>query len=273
MPDFYWAHFSGISGITRKDVIPRGLNIQGLINDLEETEEATHIDYSTVGLGAFSTGAGGEFARELREISMDFLITDYGGRFAALQPGVIPMVEDDIATISPAPVPLASSAEKELRGILRARTPVALVVIAQDGSEEFAYKPETGGGVTIRSISRTRRAGNPGALWLTVAFKEWRNPQKASATSNVGFSSGDSGGTKLPTTYTSRSGGVIADTLESISKKFYGTYTDWRVIASANNLTGKYTQGSVLPSGLKLKIPERPTSSGGSQVPNAASRK
>lgn len=243
--DGYVVSFFAIPGVTASGVLPDPLILPCVVNDIEVQESADHNDYTTVAIGDFSQPSGGRFARKLQTTSLDVLCTSYQMPFA---PGEFGSHPDPLRI------------EAQLRSVMRRRTPVQFFVddrsplsapssaAAIAAAAEFQMSSATGGGCTFRSLSRTRRAGNPGALWLTVEITEWRNPDANLTVSTQAFN-----GRSLPTTYKTKAG----DSLRSIALDFYGSYSYWTTIAKANHLRSQF-QSIPLAPGTTLKIPVRP---------------
>jgi nucleoid-associated protein YgaU len=227
----FTAILSPLDGITPKALFPDGMIVLPcVLNDIDVAEEADIRDYSTVGAGDFTQSAGKKTSRKLQSVSLETMLT------AAKHPFIYDTNE---------PVDVT---ELRVRRVLRGRAPFQLGVrsIGRYGFPEVDFP------ATMRSLSRSRKAGSPEVLWLTMAFMEWRDPSgveraKGSTLSKVG--------SKLPLVETVKAG----DTLESLSMKHYGTYSLWRVIAKANGLKGATASTALLPLIKRIRIPVRPT--------------
>lgn len=243
----YVVSFFEIPGVTAKGVLPGPLTLPAVVDDLEWTEEADHNEYTTVAAGDFSQPAGGRFARKLAGGTLSVLCTSY----------VLPFAPGEDASTKRDPLEI----ESILRGVMRRRTPVQMFVddtqlrsSASSAAEfaEYQLSAGSGGGCTFRSLVRTRRGGNPAALWLSLGVKEWRNQSASLTAGTVGFN-----GRALPTTYLSREG----DNLGRVALDFYGSYSYWTTLARANKLTRVF-QGTPLGVGTRLTVPERPAQAG-----------
>lgn len=226
-----------IRGETHKDSLRRSLVLPAVLGDFEFTEESSHREYETVSMGEFSVPTGGRSiaARRLVDSDMESLTVGWDPVWlVAHNPGYTPQ---DIY--------------EELRKLLRYRRAFELYVTTRWGRE-----PELDINATLRSLGRTLRFGQPGIRYYRLTFKEWRDPQVARRSSG-----GESRapGTRLPTTHKLDND----DTLNSLSKLYYGTYAGAAAIARHNAIRGWGKSTALVKTkrykvGDKIKIPEKP---------------
>jgi len=106
--------------------------------------------------------------------------------------------------------------------------------------------------VTVRSFRIIERGGAPNDIYYAMELKEWRAPKvskKGEATTRP--ASASTSDNVLPTTHTVKTG----ETLQIISKTYYGTFDKWQKIHSANDkvIGDNYNQIEV---GMKLVVPK-----------------
>lgn len=233
---------SRIAEETPKGVLSRPLRLPAVLGDFVDTEDADHSEYTTISAGQFSQGAmGGQAARQLRATNIDTLTIEWNPKWL-VQRGVDP-----------------GRAKDELYKILRSKKAVELLATLPGRRGKTAT--EMRANITIRSIQKSLKPGEPDTRYYTLTIKEWRDPR----VDRRGHSQGRKPGVKLPTTHKLDDN----DSLYTLSFQYYGTYKHWRLIANANGLKGFNGAKTALVSlkrfkvGDKVKIPKPPSSSGG----------
>jgi nucleoid-associated protein YgaU len=203
--------FSRINGQTPRGVLERPLWLPVVMGDFVVAEEAAHADYETIGAGQFSAPAGGPAsARQLREADMQSLTLDWDAPWT-------------IGTRTPAQVKV------ELYKILRSRRPFLVLATITGSGTELRMN------ATLRSINRTLRPGEADTRYYDLQVREWREAsvvRKSSA--GIGRKGGAGGQTKLPAKHKLTAG----DTFNSLSRDYYGSYTQARDIAQSNGVYG-----------------------------------
>lgn len=230
---------TALPGLTPKKVLKRPLIFPAVLGDFEHTEEANFGSYDTVGSGEYSTPAAGpSTARKLRTTDIEVLTLEGQPGFLT-NPKIAP---DDV--------------RDQLYEILRSRRPFDFLATTESlgPKDEPSLSTELPMNATLRSITRSLRHGQPQARYYTLSFVEWRDDGVARK------SAGGSYGIriKLPTVHILR----VGDTLSSLSKSFYGTYSGATRIANANGLRrwGHSTPLGLLPrfkAGSTIKIPTK----------------
>lgn len=226
--------FSPIRGRTPHAVLAQALYVPALLGEFKLDEEAGHTDYETIADGEFSVPRGGAERdnRMLRVSDLEMLTLYWPARW--LHP----------SQQNPDWV------ERKLYMIHRSRRPVEMLVrLHQLGWDDVILRAA----VTFRSLSQIIKKGEADTKYWTLAVKEWR-PTGEVRREHVG-----PGGKALPTTHRIAAG----DTLERLSKRYYGSFAGWRAIAQENGLT-KWGQKTPLVQhkrfkvGSKIKIPRKP---------------
>lgn len=236
---------------THPDLLQQPFIVPCVTDDFTITESAAWENYSTIAAGEFSVpAAGGVDARSLRAIDdMGMITVDWDAPWAAAN---IPQAE----------------ARAQLSAILRHRTPFHLeaFVNPDPGYTEVEMDAK------LLAITRTLKSGTAAERFWSLSLEEWRAAdvkRKAHAPSR------GRNGTTLPTTRKLDAN----DTLNSLSRFYYGNYSGWRAIAEANGLRNWGPDTAIALSarfkvGSTFKIPAKPqtTSQRGSNLPLGTAR-
>lgn len=206
--------FRAIPHLTPRDVLREPLLIPAVVTDpFELTEEAGHNEYDTVGAGRFSVPFGGDNADLLTTTSFDALTMMWRPRW---------LVNDDQS-----PAHIAA----ELKRILRSRKPFHAIMIVQPSSPGDA--PEFEGMMTMRSLTRRLPHGEADSRYFSMDLSKYRDPHLERAKhGGGGAAGGKTGHPKLPTKHAL----TADDTLRSLSKHYYGTEADWKLVAQKNGI-------------------------------------
>lgn len=222
-----------IRGETPHAVLAQALYIPALLGEFEVSEDGAHSDYETVRHGEFSVRRFGSQRnmRSLRTTDLEALTLYWNA--AWLHP-----TQQDPDWV-----------EKKLNAILHARCPVLMLVrLRTIGWDEVLLRMN----VTFRSLRMAVRHGEPDTKYWTISTKEWRH-------TGTGRRGHGLGKVKLPTTHRLREG----DSLQSLSKRYFGSAAGWQAIARANGLDkwGKTTalvKAKRYKVGSRIKIPKKP---------------
>lgn len=221
-------------GLTPKGVLESPIWLPVVLGEFTVNEGASHTDYETHRRGEFSVPAqGGGRARLLRSTDLEAMTLDWDAPWLTWyrNPHAI---------------------KKELRKILHGKRPVKL--LAQNYLAGRAQKEEVRMLVTLRDTTRTLKPGEADARYWTVEVKEFRRHSVRRLQNE------ESRGFLLPTKHKLRE----SDTLEYLSKRYYGFHWGWRTIAEANGLRnwGPRTEihkSKKFKNGDLLNIPKKPT--------------
>lgn len=225
---------------TAKDVLRPALLLPAVVGgEFVTSEEASFVDYETVSAGEFSVAApahgvlakkyakrGIDEATRLRTLEIEAMAVE-GGLQAA--PFLMADREPD-------------DVEEELRKLLRSGSPFEVLVTRQIGGEEDELRMLA----TMRGLTKRVVHGQPGVRYFPITLKEWRSlavPKLGS-----GKRKGRGRGSRLPTKHTL----TATDTLESLSRRYYGTPKNWGVLAAANSLSRKVKSRAVPGLGVPL---------------------
>lgn len=225
--------FSRIPGHTSRDTLSEPLYLPAVLGEFALDEEGAHTDYETIDAGEYSVPRFGEgrSKRRLRSSDLEALTLYWPASW--LHP--TQQDPDDV--------------EAALFRILRSREPVQMLArIHQIGWDDAIVRMK----VTFRSVRLVVKPGEADTKYWSVPVKEWR----ARGVDRRGPSDR---GVKLPTSH--RLDGN--DTLESLSKRYYGSKEGWRTIALANGLKkwGRATplvESKRYKVGSSIKIPRKP---------------
>lgn len=227
--------FARIPGETPKDVLKPALFLPAAIGTVGVTEEAAHSQYDTLRAGEFSQPSQGPVtARKLRTVDdIETLTVTWDPKW------LVDRGQD------PAQV------RRQLYAVLRSRRACELLMTPKLGASGDEFMRFS---VTIRSITKQMRRGEPDTVYYTLRLVEWRNAEMGRKRQGSG-----SGGSKLPTTHELKSG----DTLHSLSQTYYLTAEHARVIAKANKIKGVGLSTRLVlmkrfKVGSKIKIPKLP---------------
>ena len=225
--------FTPIRGQTSRDVLRGPLYLPAVLDEFSLDEDGAHTDYETVTAGEFSVPQFGEkrSQRRLRTTDLEALTLYWPASW--LHP----------SHQNPEQI------EKRLYRILRSKDPVEMLVrIHQIGWDDVIVRMK----VTFRGISQRIRPGEADTKYWTIQIKEWKRP-------GVARRKHGKGDKKFPTTHKLKAG----DTLESLSKRYYGSFAGWGAIARENGIPkwGKTTPLVKLKRfkpGSRIKIPKKP---------------
>jgi hypothetical protein len=224
---------SRIPGHTSRSTLSERIYLPALLNEFALDEDGAHIDYDTIDAGEFSVPQFGEgrSKRKLRSSDLEALTLYWPA------PWLHPSQQDP------------DEIEAALYRILRSREPVEILVrLHQIGWDDTLVRMKA----TFRNVRLVVKPGEADAKYWQIPIKEWR----ARGVDRRGASDR---GVKLPTSH--RLDGN--DTLESLSKRYYGSKEGWRAIAAANGLK-KWGRATPLVDskrykvGSKVKIPRKP---------------
>jgi nucleoid-associated protein YgaU len=232
------ARFRRISDLTPRSVLRQPFTLPAVIgDDFTVEEEALWEEFQTVSAGTFATPAAGEHGVALQTISTEALTLTWDPSWLAA-PGQNPR-----------------TVINTLRKILRKRAVFDLLVTRKPGADfaEFADF------ASIRRLAVTVKRGEPDTRYFQIDFAQHRRissrRRRHGRTAN------------LPTTATLDAN----DTLRSLALHYYGSESRWRLIAEANGIKqwggadplvkmGRFKVGD------RIKIPDRPPSSGGTEA-------
>lgn len=222
-----------VPGETPKGILRRRLYLPAVLGDQTIEELATFTDQLTHRAGEFSYPTqGGPGARMLRTFPLDFLTLDWEAPWLAEYYNPDKVVD-------------------ELTAIIRSKRPVSVLALLRHSAR--ARPTVFHANVTLRRLARTLRPGEADTRYGTLELKEWR------ATTGVRLTSESGKRASLPTTH------ILGpdDTLEFLSKKYYGSPRYWRTIANANGLRSwgprtRIVKSSRFRVGSVIKIPKLP---------------
>lgn len=227
------ARFTAIDGLTPKGVLRVPLVLPAILGDFEHDEEASFFEYETVADGEFSMPAAGDkTARKLRAVDMEVLTTEVE----------YPWLKSTRSMWA---------VRDEIYAVLRARRPFALVVTMEDikSTKEPTMHTELIMNATLRSVRRSLRHGQPGQRYYALTLREWRdNALERRASSR-----------RFPLKHKL----TRIDTLESLSKKYYGTARHARHLGEASGmrrwgLSTRIWEHPKFKVGDQIKIPASP---------------
>lgn len=226
-----------IKGVTPASALSSRLWFPAIIGDWDLAETALHNEYDTLSGGHFSQPAmGPASARQLRTTSLNTLTVDFD------PPWFVAFGQDPYAI------------RERIGEVLRARKPVHLLMYV---TPTRGRRPELDAHVTLRQVTRTLRQGEPDTRYLAVDISEWRDPSVGRRGSSPNRHSRKKG-VELPTTHALSA----TDSLESLARDFYGSYSHWRRIRDANGISKRFGQKTPIVSlpgkwkvGTKIKIP------------------
>lgn len=236
--------FTPIRGETKRSILSSPLYLPAVLDEFSLVEDGAHTDYDTVRMGEYSVPQFGEQRnmRKLRTTDLEALTLYWPA--AWLHPASRAAADGGIGERNS-----PDWVEEKLNDINRSRQPVEMLVrLHQPGWNDAIVRMA----VTIRNVTLRVKPGEADTKYWTVSIKEWR--PNATARRRHGEAK-----KKLPTTKRLDAN----DTLESLSKHYYGSYAGWRAIAKENGIKkwGKttplvnmkrYKVGSV------IKIPRKP---------------
>lgn len=232
--------FSRIHGETPRGVLHTPLWLPALLGPLSDTQDYSQgfTDYTTVSAGQFTTPpAGDRNARFLRTVeNLGSLVLWWDA------PWLIEHGQNH------------NSVERALYRIQESKRPVEMLLTL---SLKHKAIPHLRMDVTLRTITRELREGEPDTHYLTLGISEWRDP----SVERRGRGEGRKAGVRLPTTKRL----LNTDTMASLSMEFYGSYKHWRWIRDANGLSHKFGAHTIIvyntrfQTGQKIKIPDWPT--------------
>lgn len=203
-----------IEGVTPKHVLAKPFLFQcPPLNDFTEEMAFNHGDYMT----AFSGERSRPMGRQLETINLGTLWLDDGSRDHA----------PDWALVKKAKAPIV--VKNQLKAIAYAGVPLWLMVHQMPLWHRYDLKMM----VTIRSFSSQEKDGENDARYFNFQFREWRTTDvrtkgQGSTRSRVGPHGLNVTIANLP---------ASRDTLYELAKYYYGSSSQWRVIAKANGLT------------------------------------
>lgn len=239
--------FRPVSGVTPKSALDRKIWLPCLLGDFEVDEPANITTYDTLSAGQFSQEAlGPATARQLRTGQLSSLTIDFEA------PWLVVTGQDQ------------RWLRARLYEILRAKKPVHMLIQLHP---DTAGEAEFVGTVQFTAVNKVLKQGEHDTRYLTITFQEWRDPLVKRRHEGKGRKKG----VELPTTHKLRT----TDTLHSLSKEFYGTYSHWRNIRDANGMPHKFGAKTLITKlgghfkvGYKIKIPKvtsprRPTGGAG----------
>jgi hypothetical protein len=201
-----------VKHLTPKNVLRKPLRFPAVLgDDFEISEDSGWTDYTTIGAGELSSPLLGKGARMLQSFGAETLSMTWDPSWMTY-PGQSP-----------------GDVRDELTRILRSRAPVQLLaVIGPTG-----HRPEFSGLVTMRSLSRRLRHGEPDTRYFAMDFRRYREADVERRKHRGGGGGGDGGGSNdLPTKHRLHS----FDTLEGLARDYYGKAKQWRDIGYANGI-------------------------------------
>lgn len=225
---------SPINGQTSNAVLPDTLYLPTVLGEsFDITEDFRHEDFVTAA-GEFSAPLGSKDGSPmLKSFGTDTLTCDWN-------PAWMTHPHQDPEKV-----------KNRLSAIGRSREPVELLAKL---TRHYAGYSDFHGAVTLRSITRSLRRGEPDARYFTLEFREWEEL----VGDRSGGGGGGGGGHNLPTSHELDGN----DTLRSLARRYYGSEDEWERIAQANGLGGIGGNDPIVDShkfgvGDKIKIPER----------------
>lgn len=227
--------FIPIPGETPRVVLAQQLVLPAVLDEYEIAGEGGHADYTTVRAGEFSAPTGGEARanRPMRTSDLEALTLIWDAEW--------------LQSSGQDPKAVRSA----LWRILDYRKPVLMAArIRQPGWEDKVVRM----GVTFRSL-RERVRREPDTRYFSISTKEWRSSRVVRRGHGVGR-----GKVALPARHALKA----TDTLQSLSKHYYGTYAGWRAIATENKIPGNIGQSYALVKlkrykvGSIVRIPKKP---------------
>lgn len=241
--------FTPIAGVTASGLFPFGKFVFQAppLNQFEEQFAYNHND--------FMTAFGGERSRpggaQLETISFETLWLDDGSANHAPSWALLEKAIDPL------------KAKAALKKILMSGSPFHLLV--QHGIGNGWGQTEVDMDVTMRSFTPMEKEGEPDSRYFSIQLREWRaSSVTAQRLKGQGAAHGSS---KLgPHGKTLSAASLPASaTLQSLSKKYYGTATHWQAIAKASGIKGvgpttKLRAHFAKTPSQKIKIPPRKTS-------------
>lgn len=227
-----WAR---IPGQTAPGVLDTPLYLPVVMGPFEELEEFGHTEYDTIDGGQFSapTGTGGS-ARRLRGLDLSSMTLDWDASWLTTQ-GVD-----------------REEMRREVLLVGRTRRPFEMLATLLGNREELRMA------VTLRSVTRILKPGEPDTRYYELALREWieAEGERRTHAQEIGRH-----GHRLPATAP-----LTADTtFVSLAREFYGTATAtfWRAIAEANGLRSwgggtPIAESKRFKVGDKVRIPVKP---------------
>jgi len=187
-------------GVTQTGVIARPLLLPVVIGDaFTIDEDSAWQDYQTLE-GERSQRPGGDRYQMLKSFGNETMAMSWSPSWMTHQ-GQNP-----------------ERVRKVLRRILHAHTPVHLKAFLPQET-----RPEFSGLVTLRSMSRTVRHGEPDTRYYDLEWRQYREG---------GTRRRKHGRVPLPTTHKLRQG----ETLRGLARRYYGDGSGWRAIGRRNGI-------------------------------------
>lgn len=191
---------SGIPEVTHPKRLHAPLYLQNPPLDEWAIEgEGSHNDVDTATSGEFSHAGSGV---KLQTTTIDSLVVSWDA------PWLTAFVSADHVI-------------SELTAIRDSRTPFLVLATWPGGTVELNMY------CTLRRLRHSVKAGEPDTRYFSIDLKQWRDPNPERKGEGASKTSA-----KLPTTHKLKAG----DTLNSLSKRYYGSYSHWRSIAGANGI-------------------------------------
>jgi hypothetical protein len=243
---------SAIPGVTKRGVLPTELYLPVVIGqEFRYAKSGGHNNYDSVSAGEFSQAIAGEKAPKLLTIDqLDTVAMIWEPRWVTNPGQGYERVPD------------------ELEKTLDSRQPFQLLIW------NAGERPDINCWATLRSFEPQVRHGEPDARYFTLSFSQYRRPIVKRLGKGKGSGGGGGASRKkgkrrpgLPTKHVLKA----TDTLRSLSERYYGTGSGWRVIADKNGVNRWGSEDPLVDMsrfrvGSKVIIPEFFTASFGLEV-------
>jgi hypothetical protein len=205
---------SPIDGVTPASLMKKPFLFQAPpLNDFTEEMAYNHGDYMT----AFSGERSRPMGRQLETINLSTLWLDDGSRDHAPDWALVKKAKDPIVV------------KNQLKALLYAGSPMWLMIHQMPLWHRYDLKVM----VTIRSFTSQEKEGENDARYFNFQFREWRTTDVRTKGQGATRNRVGPHGTNV----TVKNLPPNRDTLYELAKYYYGSASQWKVIAKANGLT------------------------------------